>query len=66
MRQNGINLIYFLAMNVDEMHRLQMLLMKGTSLASNVWVGADKREWKRHSSKMLGIQPNLPANAMIM
>ena len=38
------------------MQRIQTLLMKGTSISSNVWVGADKKEWKRHSSKMVGIR----------
>jgi hypothetical protein len=58
--------IIFSAMNVDEMQRLQTLLMKARLVSTNLWIGANKKEWKKYSSKVTRNIPNLGPNAMLM
>ncbi|CAG7838151.1 unnamed protein product [Allacma fusca] len=52
------------AMNLEEMRRLQLLLMKARSIGNDMWVGADKKEWKKHSLKMQR-RPNFGPDPML-
>ncbi|CAL8118744.1 unnamed protein product [Orchesella dallaii] len=41
------------AKTIEEMRRLESLFMRARMIGMDVWVGADKKKWKKHSMKVV-------------